>query len=120
MNTGALNQTVASYLEKARDDLSLNTILARELINGQCSAKLVSDQIIDVDQELRNGIPAVGHIFMQDNDFWDMQRAEWKSAYPELCTDTHTILITEILDSKVLNDMTIRLSKRKLIVEILG
>ena len=120
MKPDDLSHTVADYLGRFHDPFNLNSILAHELTNGRCKIKLVSDLIVDLDLDLKDGIPAVGHVFTQDNDFWNMQRQEWKDAYPELCTDAHTLLITEVIGSKVLNDTTIRLSKRKLIVEILG
>ena len=44
--------------------------------NAKC--EVLRDEIITKEILLKNGVPAVGKIFLTDNDFFTMQSDEWK------------------------------------------
>lgn len=79
--------------------------------------EILDEKIVEIKKSIKDGIPAVGQIYLIDNDFFETQSQNWKDEYRLICRDEFSICIEEVIDIKFFDENFITIKIKKIFLK---
>jgi len=98
-------EEIRSYINNAlkKVNASVTTDWLHYCIEKNADFEILQDNSFTETVSIKSGIPAIGHVFITDNDFFEIQSDDWKKEFELLKQEDFTVCIDEIIDIKICN-----------------